>query len=150
MVASGERAPLHVAAPCRRALTPDRRAGDCLERRPWAGSAGPGRIERDIGVLQAATEDNPYWVARRDRLVEGLRERLQAAEAKHAARLDERLREAVARHSGGDPGWLQRYVEGVLRAYAAQPAAWPYPAFEAAVLMGTRCPATGRLPGVRP
>ena len=101
-------------------------------------------------MLEERTEGTPHWPGRRERLIQDFRNQISAAGARSAARLAERLRAAVERHSRGDSGWLERYVGGTLRAYLGQPRPLPFAAFEAAVLLGLRCQSTGRLLPVRP
>lgn len=101
-------------------------------------------------MLDERTDGGKLWPARRERLVQAFRDQIAAGNARAAARLCERLRAAIERHSRGDPEWLERYVGLTLRAYTEPGLAWPYAAFEAAVLLGLRCQATGRVLPVRP
>ncbi len=102
-------------------------------------------------MLQEHNEGaSAHWPERKQRLIQSFQDQIAAANAKGSARLNERLQKAIERHSGSDPMWLQQYVSNVLRGYSERPPSWPYAAFEAAVLMATRCPATGRLLPVRP
>lgn len=121
-------------------------AGHCLDRRAHASA----RLERSIRVLDERADGGPLWPGRRERLVRAFRDQIAVADARGAARLWERLRVAIERHSRGDPQWLERYIGLTLRAYTEPALAWPYAAFEAAVLLGLRCQATGRLLPVRP
>lgn len=120
--------------------------GSCLE---WQSPAATA-LEQQIRDLRARSDGGAQWPGRRDNIVRGLRQRISGLDAKNLTRLQAAIADSVGLHSGGDPMWLQRYISELLRNYAAESDPRAYRRLEAAVLLGTRCGATGRLLGVRP